>query len=716
LLATAALAAQRPRAANAAGGSAVSTPVYADGAAPSAPSPQSVLQSAAASPQEKYDAASRLINRKSTDTPKVLSDVLNNGGDDQSRLAVARALANDPTPDPSLCDSLFNLIGTTPAMTEAACQALAAYRLSPPAVATDVMNRLIARASVPSRPEYIRGAALRALGTFGEKDAAATLIATLLSPDSGTSARAASADALSEMTGLNFGRDVQQWQQWWAGNQQLSPGQFHEQIVRERADHFEQEIRRRRQLAQETQAILASVYARMAASEKSAALDQYLKSIAPEIRVAGANIILDSLTDGKAVPPSAMAQLRTMVGDSSTEVRLIVAQVLYNDTESLGALLLQLKIETDPDVKVELLRSIAPMHDLSAVDEMLQMLVDPSYRVEAAAADALYELGQAGKFQTAAPGVEQKVARGLLATFNRTTAGDPGTEPLRESCARAMATLQDPLLTQTFLDLVRANEAPAVHVPAVRGLGDLKDPRMAPVIYELFSRDPDAGVRLEAVKALGKIPAPRYAGQMVDAMSDPTADESLRQAAWETLQAWFPAMDDNQLQTLYEELHEKLPQQPDKQLGVLQALAAYLQKQPARGNDLAGVRQQIGDLLMQLNQPADAAAQYRQALAYWKANNGTGVTIERLTQELIDSLLQAKQFDDATAFAASSLATRANVRIVSSPLRDAAQKLADAGDETDAQALITSIEKMSPPLPDPYLGDVEQTKARLGKK
>jgi HEAT repeat protein len=340
--------------------------------------------------------------------------------------------------------------------------------------------------------------------------------------------------------------------------------------------------------------------------------------------------------------------------------------------------------------------------------------------VAAAAADALGELGEQLHAATSAgngaeAGVEAGVARALSAALQRTAGGNPGTQQLRESCVRAMAALRDPLLMRTFLDLVRGNESAAVHMYAVRGLGGLKDPRMAPTIEDLLSRDNDPGVRLAAVQALGGIAAPEYAGQMVDLMSEPGSDDSLRQAAWEALRKWFAQMDDTQIQSVADELHEKLPQQPDKQLGALQALAAKLQKEPGAGNDLAGTRQQIGDLLMQLQQPADAAVAYKQALDYWKSNNGTGMTVERLTQDLMDSLLQAKQYDDAAAFAAASLANNTNARIVAVPLRDTAQKLAAGGDIADAQAMIAAIDKMSPPLPEPYLGDVEQTKAQLNR-
>jgi tetratricopeptide (TPR) repeat protein len=199
-------------------------------------------------------------------------------------------------------------------------------------------------------------------------------------------------------------------------------------------------------------------------------------------------------------------------------------------------------------------------------------------------------------------------------------------------------------------------------------------------------------------------------------MNGQGTDDSLRQAAWDALRNWFAVMDDTQLQSIADELHEKLPQQPDKQLGALQALADKLQKEPGSGNDLAGTRQQIGDLLMQLNRPADAAASYRQALEYWQANNGTGMTVERLTQNLMDSQLQAKQYADAAGFAATSLANHADARIVAVPLRDAAQKLVDGGDIADAQSLIAAIDKMSPPLPEPYHGDVEQTKLQLSRR
>jgi HEAT repeat protein len=680
------------------------------GAGDSAP-PQQVLSDSRSTPQEKLEAALRLVGQQTPESRQILASILNQSQNADGQLAVARALASDPNPDPNLRDTLANLVGGSQALTDAAIGALADYRDSGQAISHDVMERLIDFATTAGRSESLRGAALRALGTFADREAASTLVKMVLNTDASSTLRNAAADGLVEMTGqTTFGHDVQQWQNWWNRNLNLSPDAFRQEIVQSRAAHFEQELHRYRQLAQESANILEDMYLRVSDEKKAAVLDEYLRSAAPEIRQTGAQIVLDQQSIGAHVPDSAVALLRTMVSDSSPEVRKTVATVLYNDKQAFAALLAQLNVEPDPDVKIQIIKSLAPMQNLAAVDTLVNLLKDPSFRVRTAAADALADLGPA--LQSQQPNDVHKVADALFSTLEE--AQGPGTQELRESCVRALASLKDPEMLPEFLQLLRGNESATVHSYALNGLGALGNNNTANAIAS-FLHDPDGGVRIAAIQALGKLQAPFLGDAMVAVMTDANSDKSTADAAWQSLQNWFGSMDDSQLETVAQALQEKLPDQPDKELAARQALAAQLATQGGQGDSLAETQQQIGVLQMKLVDPAHAADSFLAALKYWKATpNPQEMVIDRLTQQYIAALLAAKEYDQATTFASSNIGAHNGIeRSVSAALRDEAERLASQNDAADAQALIASIDKMTNKLPDSYQGDIDALRTKL---
>src|SRR5690606_11724708 len=87
-------------------------------------------------------------------------------------LAVARALAGQVvTPDPAFIDPLFAVMGSDRALSEAAGQALASYKLQPA-----VADRLLELAKNAQVHQNVRTAAIGALGAFPEKRVSRTLV------------------------------------------------------------------------------------------------------------------------------------------------------------------------------------------------------------------------------------------------------------------------------------------------------------------------------------------------------------------------------------------------------------------------------------------------------------------------------------------------------------------------------------------------------------
>ena len=80
-----------------------------------------------------------------------------------------------------------------------------------------------------------------------------------------------------------------------------------------------------------------------------------------------------------------------MVGDSSSTVRVEVAQALFllNDAQAFDALLEQLAREDDADVAHGAGRALVPMRDVRVVEPLLKLLRDPSLAVAEVAARGL---------------------------------------------------------------------------------------------------------------------------------------------------------------------------------------------------------------------------------------------------------------------------------------------------------------------------------------
>src|SRR5256885_11397090 len=98
------------------------------------------------------------------------------------------------------------------------------------------------------------------------------------------------------------------------------------------------------------------------------------------VRSAGAQIVFEDTVNNRTIPSTVREQLRNMIGDSSVEVRMDVAQALraLNDASALKPLLTQLAQEQNPDVRAALAKAIAPIRSLTALPELRKLLSDRS--------------------------------------------------------------------------------------------------------------------------------------------------------------------------------------------------------------------------------------------------------------------------------------------------------------------------------------------------
>jgi HEAT repeat protein len=441
----------------------------------------------------------------------------------------------------------------------------------------------------------------------------------------------------------------------------------------------------------------------------------YLKSARPEIRGVGVDIIKDDAANNKPIPSAARDQLRSMIGDSSADVRATVADALarINDAASLDPLLAQLAQENSGKVRAALARALAPINDLRAVPALIGLLDDSSIAAARAAAEALEQLGP--KIRDENPRLANQTARALREELGKRPV-NPGTSDLREALVDAMTPLRSDELLPTFYSLLneRSGESSEMHRLALKGIGEIGNPQSAAVIVNSLN-DREAVVRLEAVRALGKVrTAGEYAETLIhrlDAAEEP--DASVREAAWQVLRTVLPGLTKEQLANFA----DRFKDQPEQRIIVLKALAQQLSRLNMQ-DDLAVTQQNIGATYMRLNDPKDAADYFKKALDYRKTQGqgAQGVVMVGLMEDRMKALLLSKQYPDAIAFAAQNIRDNANnQQSMGAAIRSEADRLREAGSLDDALKLIKEAQKMDPPLAEQYRDQLSEIEADIQK-
>lgn len=657
-------------------------------------------------PEDRDEAARRLVSRQSPQARQILLSVLVSVGNRDGQLAVARALASSSNNDPQFIVPLFALLGPDRALTDAAADALATYKTNP-----QVLSRLVDLINARQQPAPLRIACIRALGTLNEKRAAQTLVGLLTSDEEAAEIRTAAADALVQLTGLREnGQDVQRWQQWWNQRADESEDQWRQSLLNERSARLSELQARYSKLVDEVRNVLTDQYQLVPDVEKPDMAMRFLKADEPVIRALGAKLVFDDTISNRTIVPAIRQQLRKMVGDSSPQVRLEVATTLraLNDAGALDALLAQLPQERDPQVKAAIAEAIAPIHDLRAVPELRKLLGDESFVAAQAAAEAIAEL--APLIVQEQPAVATQIGTELN-TLLKKDASSPGAAGLAEAIVEAMASLNQPTLEPTFYHLLTSNQPPGVKRWAIHGLAALKDSNSLDLIINSLD-DPDPSVRLEAVNALAAVGTFENGDLLYHRMT-PTEepDESVRDAAWDVLSKLLQGAPAQQLSAWA----DRFSDDPAKRVVVLKILAEKQQENHA-DDDLAYTRQNIGESLMKIDHPAEAADYFRQALDYWSKKNEERFTAG-LTQQLITALLRAHEYPDAIQFGSSLIQTdRSQQMTVGPAIRTEAERLCDTGDLQSALVLIDEAKKMQPALDPRYAHDLDDIATEVHKK
>jgi tetratricopeptide (TPR) repeat protein len=237
---------------------------------------------------------------------------------------------------------------------------------------------------------------------------------------------------------------------------------------------------------------------------------------------------------------------------------------------------------------------------------------------------------------------------------------------------------------------------------ALKGLGEIGDKETADAIVPLLN-DEQAAVRLEAVLAMQKTATLANANALAN-RAEGDSDESVRGEAWKVFQSLLPQMEVPQLQDYADRFGKKDPARREL---ILRQLADK-QQQLKDVEGLALTRENIAQVLMEQNDPKNAAVFYRQALS--ARENETGTAKERLVENLTNALLQSKQYADAAKFAGEMIGkSKEYQETMGGAFRKEVDRLVhEANDPASAMQLVKEAEKIDPPLAPQYIDKLHE--------
>lgn len=649
-----------------------------------------ILNDPVATQAQHDEAARRLADRANSPTAiaelkRVLADKSNVRG----QLSVAAVVAEMGGTDPSFVAPLAAMLGPDVRLTTAAANALAAHKADRDALRALVTFATTAPAAQAGKTlEPSRVAVIDALGTMVDRPAAVALLTLAKSDLEPDAIRTAATNALGVMTGRpDVGRDLQQWDAWWATAGGLSDADFRSAILAGRAARADTAVRSERALAVRLRDVLGEQYLALPRESRPAVLTRFLNDESPVVRSLGASLVVDEARN--AIPPTVATRerLRAMVGDSDARVRIDVAVTLrsLNDQAAVDALRVQLAQETNTEAMLAQVAALGTTADPRAVPSVLPLIDHGSDVIAIAAVRALGPLGATAKRDDPATAA---LLREKLVTMVRGRAAKAGSEPLRAAAVSALASVADRTTTPLLLQLLGQREATAVRVAACSALATVGDPNAADRLVDLFDpRTTDRDVRLAAVRAMGSIGGFEYAPALLGRMREADEpDPEIRASAAASIDRILPTGNKRNLK----ELAERFRDDPTRRLNVQRELVAKLQRD--NDADLAIEQYNLGEVQATVGQHREAAVSFKAALDQMLQADRPNLQVEGLIEQYIRALLRSGQYVEAVSFATTMIARDAsNGQTVGQQVVAEAERLRKAGEVESSLRLVNQF-------------------------
>jgi len=671
------------------------------------------------------EAAQRLMDIDSTETNSVLSRGLQSE-DERAQNACAKAIGDGRSIDPGWLVPLLQLLDKDHTV-EAAARALAHYDTEPRAY-----ERLIGLAQ--SRQQAFRITILRALGQVAQKPVAAALVAIVADPTEDVRIRSSAAESLQDLSGqTGYGTDSHKWQAWLDARKAQSPAAWRNVVFAEQHPILQRletaDRDRLRQFKDQIANQLSEQYGRLSPAEKSRLLVNLLNAPDSDVREVGARLVGSAIGEGRPITDDIHSRLIDLIGDASPEVRHQVVTVLKSlaDPNAVDAILTQLQVENNTQVKIDLLEAVGLQPNAKAIAVVEKMLHDPSPQVASKAASTLQVL--APLIQSSPQQSRQAFDDLQTLLQNRTGAPgmpsvEPGASELRGSIVGAMAALSgaDPAASMDlFPRLLDPNESRGVRRAALQGLSALGERSADLIANELLPNvEPDPSVRQAAAIALGTVGSFNYAKQLDNSSREQYEPaKEVREAAWKAFQSLLPAASTSTRDLANWAEIFRQSKEFDREVIVRKELA---RKYQAAGDvqSLAVERQRIGEIYLHLKPPqyGDAVPYLREALNYWEGAQAQPTIVAQLVRELEDSLLRSGQYRDAVQFGEQEMARDpSNQDVIGPAVRNVAEDLIGrsdpASDRSAADLIGQALEMKNPPLDPRFVGRLKELKDGL---
>jgi HEAT repeat protein len=436
-------------------------------------------------------------------------------------LASALRMAHDRRFNAELLAALsVDLTGQQASVRRGAAEALAG--LADPSV----IHRLQQLLEESNAELSVRQTVLWVLGRSGRKGAAGILVEQLSSDHEAI--QQAAADALADLTGLNFGTDRTRWRDWWNQNKDIPGERWLEQRLTyqaSRARRLEGELERTRgQLVRLHQ----QLYSRLPAADRVGHIQATAEQEDPAVRQLAVTWSLELLTTvagagGEQTRPrhgattrKALAEvLRRLSHDSSPKVqRQAVVALGRAPDEATFERLRELVRESRAPIRAAAVRALAQQARGSnavavarrkqAIPILQKALDDPALEVVVEAAEDLGALGEpeaapvlACLLRHSSSSVRQAAVHALERVADASVLDD------------LLATPDDPVVAIRF-SLVGAlgRAACAANSNPGRVLTTAERKRLFTRLQELLCKDPNPGVRSRAATVLGECGPP----------------------------------------------------------------------------------------------------------------------------------------------------------------------------------------------------------------
>lgn len=635
-------------------------------------------------PAARQTGVRELLRLGWSETPKRLAAILC-GNNAPAKVAVAIVLSDSPAQLlPAYVEPLIEALADPAAeVRHAVGGALAAYRDG------GVVPRLRAVALDESKDRAVRMAAIETLGRMVRREAIGALIDALAQTDS--TLREPALAALEQATGLSFGGDAPAALAWWTETRGLPSAEWRQLQIERLLRQLRDASQRLRAFQTRLKRALRDGYLRAPDAERTALLQSYLADPLTEVRLVGLELVQSQRAEGKTLMPETVALAGRLLTDGDARVREAAVHTVVNfrnagDGERFGQMLTR---ESDPRVRLALVNGLGYVGSSASVEPLLRLMEQSDERLTIEAVTALGRLAERGVVD---PAARPTVAAALL---NRFRSAGPERASLRERVLAAMSRFADPQFGPAFVQALAPSEAVGVRQAAARGLAVLADPSHADALAGAID-DSDGGVRKSVVETLTKLASSdaHLEALWTRLAAETEPDQSIRQTAWRGVLTLLSTRPAAAIVGRIARLAASDASTGAKTLELLTLAETVLAELPDQRAELGRVRARIAAQHAALNQPRDAMASYRAALADLHAAGSA--EIQRVAIELLRFALVHDLYDAEGASLLANGNPALDAKAVWEGIRGEIERRVNKDDVDRAIAMLTALQARPP--------------------